>query len=212
MRRRYLEPATLADIARILAHHQPALLDLPGHTRAAVALILRAGTRGLEVLFIERAPRADDPWSGDLGFPGGKMEEVDSDSRQSAERETREEIGLDLRDGRYLGRLSDIAGAHLPVQVSCFVYGVDDPPPLVLNEEVRDLFWVALADLRAPARHVSAPVRFGGEILARRAIRLPQPGKPVLWGITYRLVMQFLQLLGPGKPGPDKSDADPDSI
>jgi 8-oxo-dGTP pyrophosphatase MutT (NUDIX family) len=200
MRCHPVEPTTLADIARILAHHPPALLDLPGHIRAAVALILREGTRGLEVLFIERAPRAGDPWSGDLGFPGGKEEEADSDPRQSAERETREEIGLDLQDGSYLGRLSDIAGAHLPVQVSCFVYGVGDSPPFVLNEEVRDLFWIALADLCAPARHVSAPVRFGGEISERPAIRLPQPGKPVLWGITYRLVMQFLQLLGLEKP------------
>jgi len=195
MRRLAVEPATLADIARILAHQPPALLELPGHTRAAVALILREGTRGPEVLFIERAPRDGDPWSGDLGFPGGKVEETDSDSRQSAERETLEEVGLDLRNGRYIGRLSDISGAHLPVQVSCFVYEVGDPPPFILNEEVSEVFWVALADLHAPTRHVSAPVRFGGEMLARPAIRLPQPGKPVLWGITYRLVMQFLELL-----------------
>jgi 8-oxo-dGTP pyrophosphatase MutT (NUDIX family) len=212
MRRLAVEPATLADIAGILAHHPPALLDLPDYTRAAVALILHAGTRGLEVLFMERAPRAGDPWSGDLGFPGGKVEEADRDPRQSAERETREEIGLDLRDGRYLGRLSDIAGAHLPVQVSCFVYGVGDPPPFELNEEVRDLFWVALADLRAPARHVAAPVRFGGEIIERPAIRLPQPGKPVLWGITYRLVMQFLELLGSSKPVSGQIQSLSDSI
>ena len=57
-----------------------------GHTRAAVALILRTGANGPEVLFIERAASADDPWSGDLGFPGGKMEKEDRDPRQTAER------------------------------------------------------------------------------------------------------------------------------
>jgi hypothetical protein len=46
-----------------------------------------------------------------------------------------------------------------------------------------------------PQRHVLAPVRFGGELLERPAIRLPVAGKPVLWGITYRLVMEFLRLL-----------------
>jgi hypothetical protein len=60
---------------------------------------------------------------------------------------------------------------------------------------VREAFWVSLADLRDPARHVEAPVRFDGRTLIRPAIRLPQPGKPVLWGITYRLVMEFLELL-----------------
>lgn len=187
---------TTADIARILAGRRPTLLAAAGHTRAAVALILLPGKDGLEVLFIERAAHDGDPWSGDLGFPGGKVEEGDRAPRQTAMRESREEIGLDLGSARYLGRLSDVAGAHLPVQVACFVFGVSDPPPLVLNREIRDAFWVPLADLADPARHVTAPVRFGGETLKRPAIILPTPGKPVLWGLTYRLVMQFLELLG----------------
>ena len=185
---------TFDSIIRILARHHPTLLDLPAHTRAAVALVLRPGAHGPEVLFIERAPRAGDPWSGDIGFPGGKVEAEDSGTRQTAERETREEIGLDLRGGRYLGCLSDIAGAHLPVLVSCHVYRVEELPLFVLSHEVRDLFWVSLADLNAPEHRIIAPVRFRGEVLERPAIRLPQPGKPVLWGITYRLVMEFLAL------------------
>lgn len=185
---------TFDSIIRILARHHPTLLDLPAHTRAAVALVLRPGAHGPEALFIERAPRAGDPWSGDIGFPGGKVEAEDSGTRQTAERETREEIGLDLRGGRYLGCLSDIAGAHLPVLVSCHVYRVEKLPLFVLSHEVRDLFWVSLADLNAPEHRIIAPVRFRGEMLERPAIRLPQPGKPVLWGITYRLVMEFLAL------------------
>jgi 8-oxo-dGTP pyrophosphatase MutT (NUDIX family) len=187
---------TSDSIFRILARHHPTLLDLPAHTRAAVALVLRAGAHGLDALFIERAPHAGDPWSGDIGFPGGKVEAGDSGTRQTAERETMEEIGLDLLGGCYLGRLSDIAGAHLPVLVSCHAYRVEKLPLFVLNHEVRDLFWVSLADLNAPEHRIIAPVRFGGELLDRPAIRLPQPGKPVLWGITYRIVMEFLALFG----------------
>ncbi len=185
---------TFDSIIRILARHHPTLLDLPAHTRAAVALALRPGAHGPEALFIERAPRAGDPWSGDIGFPGGKVEAEDSGTRQTAERETREEIGLDLRGGRYLGCLSDIAGAHLPVLVSCHVYRVEKLPLFVLSSEVRDLFWVSLADLNDPEHRIIATVRFREEMLERPAIRLPQPGKPVLWGITYRLVMEFLAL------------------
>jgi len=185
---------TFDRIIGILDHHHPTLFDLPAHTRAAVALVLRTGGQGTEVLFIERAPRAGDPWSGDIGFPGGKVEAGDSGTRQTAERETLEEIGLDLRGGRYLGRLSDIAGASLPVLVSCHVYGLEELPGFVLSHEVRDLLWVSLAALNAPERRIIAPVFFGGEMLDRPAIRLPQPGKPVLWGITYRIVMEFLAL------------------
>lgn len=187
--------ATLDDIQRILAGHEPEILPPDHGTRAAVALILREGESGLEALFIERAAHEGDPWSGDVGFPGGKVEEEDSDPRRTAERETLEEIGLDLREGRFLGRLSDIAGAHLPVRVACFVYGVRDPAPFALSREIREAFWVPLAELLDQARHVEAPVRFRGEILTRPAIHLPQPARPVLWGLTYRLVMHFLQLL-----------------
>ena len=69
---------TYNDIAHVLTQHRPALLDLPTYTQAAVALVLRAETDGLVMLFIERASLPDDPWSGDLGFPGGKVEEGES--------------------------------------------------------------------------------------------------------------------------------------
>uniref|UniRef100_A0A831UCR4 CoA pyrophosphatase n=1 Tax=Geobacter metallireducens TaxID=28232 RepID=A0A831UCR4_GEOME len=184
------------ELAAILAASPPACICAPGLTPAAVALILREGDRGLEVLFIERASHDGDPWSGDLGFPGGKVEPGDAGPREAAERETGEELGLDLAAARYLGRLADIAGAHLPVRISCFVYGLSGNPNLTPGSEVRDFFWVPLEDLRDPGRHTAATVRFGGETFRRPAIVLPVEGKPVLWGITYRLVMQFLAIAG----------------
>jgi 8-oxo-dGTP pyrophosphatase MutT (NUDIX family) len=184
------------NIHRVLSAHPPVPVPDDFRTRAAVALILCTSPLGLEVLFIERATHADDPWSGDLGFPGGKVEASDYDARLAAERETLEEIGLDLGSSRYLGRLSDIIGAHLPVTVSCFVYGLTGPTLLRLGNEVRTTFWTPLDQLCNPERHIEATVRFAGSPLVRPAIRLLEPGQTVLWGITYRLVIQFLGILG----------------
>lgn len=166
-----------------------------GRTRAAVAMILHQGAKDLEVLFIQRAAHDLDPWSGHIAFPGGKLEEGEQEC-QAACRETLEEIGIDLERGRYLGRLSDIVGANLPVRVSCCLFGVDRMQfRPVLNEEVRDLFWVALSDLRDQGRHQRSSVAFDDKRIEVPAIILPVDDKPVLWGITYRLVMQFLSLL-----------------
>lgn len=190
------EPTSLDAVARTLTAREPELLPAGGRTRAAVALILREEPAGLSLLLIERATHEGDPWSGDLGLPGGKVEAEDATPRAAAERETREEIGLDLAGARHLGRLDDIVGAHLPVLVSCFAYGIAGAAPLQPSTEVRDAFWVPLSELADPARHACATVRFGGEEFRRPAITLATAGKPVLWGITYRLVMQFLERLG----------------
>jgi len=183
-------------IAESLDQLRPDKSTFDSRTRAAVAMILRQADDDMEILFIERAADERDPWSGNLAFPGGKVEPGE-EPRQAAERETGEEIGLDLGAARFLGRLTDIAGAHLPVRVSCFVYGVQgghmEP---VLNGEVYDAFWVSMTDLTSAERHVIAPVRFAEEGFDVPAIRLPHPGKPVLWGLTYRLTIQFLELVG----------------
>lgn len=165
---------------------------------AAVALILRENGSGLELLFIERARHPADPWSGNIGLPGGRMDPSDADLRQTAERETWEEVGIDLAAAVCLGRLSDVVGANLPVRVACFVYQLLEPVQPVLSHEVHDAFWFELEQLWQPQRQVTATVRFGGRCLQAPAIRL-HPQRPVLWGITYRLVSQFRQLLLPNE-------------
>lgn len=69
---------------------------------AAVALILLPmETQGWELLLIVRAENEKDPWSGHVAAPGGRTE-VGVDGRaletvvETAVRETREEIGVDL--------------------------------------------------------------------------------------------------------------------
>lgn len=181
-------------INRLLAGQRLEQPPVDSRVPAAVAMILRQAPGGLEMLFIERAAHENDPWSGNLAFPGGKVE-AGEEPRQAAERETLEEIGLDLGTARYLGRLADISTTNLPVRVSCFVYGltVTDIAP-VLNDEVGDVFWIGLDDLLAVERHVTTMVSFADKEFEVPAIRLPQPGKPLLWGLTYRLVMQFLEI------------------
>ncbi len=185
---------TLAEINELFGRYRYTKQYAEGRTRAAVAMVLRELTDDIEILFIERASDDRDPWSGHLAFPGGKVEQGEP-ARQAAERETREEIGVDLIPEIYLGRMSDIIGANLPVRVSCFAYGIRtaNVEPLV-SPEVRDVFWVSLSDLLKPEHNTIATVGFSGRSFNVPAIRMPQPGKPVLWGLTYRLVMQFLEI------------------
>jgi 8-oxo-dGTP pyrophosphatase MutT (NUDIX family) len=187
---------TLQEVSELFSRHRlKKQYAEGGRTRAAVAMILREVPGDLEILFIERATFDRDPWSGHLAFPGGKVEPGEQ-ARHAAERETQEEIGIDLGAERYLGRMSDIIGANLPVRVSCFAYGFEGTSLQPgLSHEVRDVFWVRLSDLLRPELNQIATVGFSGTSLQVPAIIMPQSGKPVLWGLTYRLVMQFLEII-----------------
>ena len=82
---------------------------MPGR-RARVAIALHEGGGSLELLFIERASRDGDPWSGHMAFPGGRVDDTDLGPRAAAERETLEEVGLSLAGAELLGQLDDIHG------------------------------------------------------------------------------------------------------
>lgn len=184
-------------ITDCLSHPAPILRDVPGHRKAAVAMIISLQETGARMLFIERATHPGDPWSGNIGFPGGKVEREDPDARHAAERETMEELGVDLGNARYLGRISDLDGAHLPVLLSCFVYGVDSSDlDFNLSDEVKDVFWVTFKELTDPLRQGMHQFTFAGDRFESPCIRLPYDDKPVLWGLTYRMVKEFLGKTG----------------
>ncbi|KAI9287268.1 hypothetical protein BC943DRAFT_266123, partial [Umbelopsis sp. AD052] len=63
---------------------------------------------GPELLFMQRATRTGDRWSGHVAFPGGKNEKDETDI-ETVVRETWEEVGLDLNTEDFIpvGRLDD---------------------------------------------------------------------------------------------------------
>jgi len=181
---------TIARIRQTLAAYRPTVLpaDRP---HAAVALLLAQATNGPEVLFIQRATHAGDAWSGDIGFPGGRVADGETDPRQTAERETREELALDLAECECLGRLDDLYGVSLPILVSCLVYVVPAQPLLIPNYEVAKVFWFPLQELLDPVRQSLESFPYRGRPTTQPVADLLGPGEPRLWGITYRLLRNF---------------------
>ena len=198
---------SLDQIRRALAGHVPVALAAEGRRQAAVTLVLRGEPARPELLFIERARREGDPWSGHMAFPGGRIEPDDESTRRAAERETLEEVGLCLEDAERLGRLDDMQGRHVAgvpeLVISAYVYHVTKPMELVPNHEVSQAFWFPVSSLLEDERHVEhasaqvAGVRFPG-------IQVGEPGRHVVWGLTYRFLEEFLRIVG--RPLPDRWD------
>ena len=186
----------LQHISTALDSHPLRIIE-PGHrAHAAVAMILEEQPDGPSILFIERSRNENDYWSGQIGFPGGRAENCDNSPRETAERETREEIGMDLSAARYMGRLSDIAPGGLQIIVSCFVYAVNHHPALSPDDrEIADAFWVPVRELNNPARRAHVEILVRGRLRRFPALRLMDDKDQPLWGLTYRLLRNLNKVI-----------------
>ncbi len=192
------EGLNLYVIRQRLADYSVRHLVVGDNRHAAVAMVLRQTDLHVELLLIERARRNGDPWSGQMGFPGGMVAPSDYDAQAAAERETGEEIGLTLAAHDYLGRIDDMQGRHRGhpsgIIVSAYVYGATSGFVPKLNHEVRDVLWVPLTvfseQMRGvEVRHPAAP----GESFP--GIRVSDNSNQIVWGLTHRFVETFFGLL-----------------
>jgi 8-oxo-dGTP pyrophosphatase MutT (NUDIX family) len=197
------------EIRSAFAQHRPQVVTDVPRRRAAVAIALCERSGELEVLFIERASREDDPWSGHMAFPGGRVDDTDTNPQAAAQRETLEEVGLSLDGCELLGQLDDspgLPGTSRELVVSAFVFHVTEPQPLVPNYEVRHSFWFPVESLLDSRRHIDHPVARGARTHFP-GILVGEPDRHVVWGLTYRFLESFLQIIG--QPLPERWERDP---
>jgi len=185
-------------IRAALINHRPRVRSVKGKRHAAVAAVLRPGERAAEIpeiLIIRRADREGDPWSGHMAFPGGRHEEGDASPRFTAERETREEVGVDLTGAEYLGRLDDVHAKGSPLVISAFVYLATASELKLREREVREVFWLSLRDLLDPDAHVKYNYPQAGPDWLFPGIGVGEDEQRVIWGLTYGFLEQLLGLV-----------------
>ncbi len=145
----------------------------------------------METLLIQRPERLDDPWSGQVGFPGGRVKSSDSSVKEALCREVVEEVGIDLKpDGEELGPLSiGRPGRNPEVKVQPWVYALRRRPPLRVSGEVAEAFWVALPDL--PSKLRTAEVEIRGQ---KWAVECYLVDDHIVWGFTFRVLGELMQI------------------
>jgi len=192
------------DLARAVSGHAP-LRVAGGAPRAAVALVLRdGGPGGIELLFIRRAEHEKDPWSGHMGFPGGRAEPGDAGPEATAVRETLEETGLDLgRDGERLGALDEVKalarGRPVDLVIAPFVFRLRRRLDGAPSREVVSLHWLPLGRLLALESRSTLQYQYEETVLELPCLRIDGL---VIWGLTYRMFENLrLMLDAAAKPG-----------
>ena len=191
---------TLQDVHLALSTHRLRNPDIPtdstGH--AAVAAIMRQ-KETLELLFIQRAEHKNDPWSGHMAFPGGRLDKADPSPLQAAIRETKEEIGLDLKhSAKVMGTLSPrpatARGRNVSLLVHSFVFAIQatDIPLTPDQREVQAALWVPFSFLADPLNRELFDVEYDGEIFNLPCCRYADR---IIWGLTLHMVDELVQLV-----------------
>ncbi|MEJ2482249.1 MAG: CoA pyrophosphatase [Gemmatimonadota bacterium] len=162
-------------------------------SRAAVTFLLAPDSEGaVSGLFVMRAAREGDPWSGHVALPGGRSEAADLDLLDTARRETREETEVRLSRDDYVGRLSDIhpRSVHLPaIGVTPFVAWLPRRPDIRENHELAGHVWVPIEALASPDYRSTLVRRDPDE----RVFPTIEYAGAVIWGLTLAIVDEFVE-------------------
>ena len=165
--------------------------------RAAVVVLLQEYSDHTRMLMIRRATREGDPWSGQMGFPGGRREPTDKSDLSCAVRETQEELGLDLwQFGAPLGELSQVntgwRNDRPQILVTPFVFQLEELPSLKLNHEVDGVVWVPIEFLMDPANREPMQWEWEGQRMMTASYLYE---KNRIWGLSLLMIDELIKVI-----------------
>ncbi|KYR00962.1 hypothetical protein DLAC_03026 [Tieghemostelium lacteum] len=169
---------------------------------------LKEGKSNLQILFAQRK------FSKELCFPGGKIE-LNENMIEAAERETQEEVSIDLSNRNnysLIARLDD-KKTFDKLNVHSFVYfqQCQQTPPIKLSEnELIDYQWINLDEFlsisdsitKVKLSEISKSRRLKNPLLYYLCslvyvpfLRLPHPKNPnfILWGLTLDITADLVR-------------------
>lgn len=172
---------------------------------AVVGIQLREQKGEVQILFIQRAIRDSDPWSGQIGFPGGHAEPNETDFLSTLQREYQEEMGCVWQSDLPIIRLDDVqarkSGQLLDffIRPICFFSNSDSFS--YQHSEIAGHFWVPLSRLMQVEFHTDFLLQRKSMQISLPAIRIVDQEQslatkaPPLWGLSYMMTEILLKKL-----------------
>ena len=128
--------------------------------------------------------------SGEVSFPGGKRDEIDASLEKTALREANEEIGLNVNDAEFIGRLDYLVSRH-NIEVNPIIFSINKEPQFVPNEEIEAVFTVPISFLINKKNLQKDIVEKHGK---RWLVPQWQYKNFKIWGLTAMITTNFLNI------------------
>jgi 8-oxo-dGTP pyrophosphatase MutT (NUDIX family) len=161
------------------------------HTKkSAVLLLFYPENDKLNLIFIKRQDY-DGVHSGQIAFPGGKIDKDDKNLKYTALRETNEEIGIKINDIEILGELSEIYIPPSNYLVKPYIGFINYKPEFILNErEVNLVFAIDISVIN------SATIIYENEIIINKTLKIKAPcfnlNGYMVWGATSMILNELV--------------------
>jgi len=140
-----------------------------------------------------KRPTYEGAHSGQISFPGGKYEKEDLNLKNTALRETHEEIGVHPDHVEVVGQLSEMFIIASNFKVLPSVGYVPAKPKFIPEvQEVEEVLEVSLTDLYDLSKRGVEPMRFGDYTIQSPYFDVQGH---VVWGATAMMLSELLQVL-----------------
>lgn len=168
-------------------------MDINSVKKSGVLVLLYAKQNEPYITLIQR-PEYDGTHSGQIAFPGGKVEESDRDIIHTALREANEEVGVIMEHVNVIGRLTDV---YIPVSnflVSPVIGTIDYTPDFIPEPaEVADILEMNISFLKETEELIPQKLKLSSGV----KIEVPtfQYQQKTIWGATALMLNELRWLL-----------------
>jgi 8-oxo-dGTP pyrophosphatase MutT (NUDIX family) len=163
-------------------------IDAQGKYNLASVLIIIYGKP--PTLIMIKKSQAMNIHAGEIAFPGGKMEQGDNDILETALRETREEISLDLSREQVIGQLKPVTTLNSGFKIIPYVSLLDDIPKLEKNDEVEAILYIPLIPFLRTLSNDPDP-----DHQSLKEMYILKYEKKIVWGASARMLKQIADLM-----------------
>lgn len=159
---------------------------------SAVLILIFPMNEELCVAFIKRQTYKG-VHSGQISFPGGKRENNDKDLQETALRETNEEIGINPKDVKILGKLTPLYIPVSNINVFPFIGFSNTMPQFVIDKhEVQELIIVKIKDFLNQKNYSR---EFIIEIDFEVDVPYFDANGNHIWGATAMILSEFVEIV-----------------
>ncbi|MBD3255061.1 MAG: NUDIX domain-containing protein [Candidatus Lokiarchaeota archaeon] len=185
---------------KLLSYDSPERCELSDERfdkTAVVVLILPHKGKPYNLIMIKRTTRKGDRYSGEMAFPGGRYERKDKSLKETALRETEEELGIPRENIKILGCLDDHITPKFSVITPLVAYIDQDQAMTPQPEEVQEIVKIPINFFAQRKRYRERTYMLKNNLIAvgKYKYRAPNNKTYVIFGATSHIIVSYLEAI-----------------